>query len=364
MVDEPGLRALCTLVARATPQRRAAAGGSPESLLFEALGLSREGDDWPVAALTAAEDGAGSRPRGWIRADPVHLQAGLNDLSFADPRELGLTREEADAVCAAINEALRGAPGRIEPLTPARWYVPLERLPRLSTREPSLAVGGPIGGMLPRGPDEGIWLRALTEIQMLLHDHPANRTREAQGRPVVNSVWFWGAGRLPPRPEAPPRTHLWSDAVLARGIGRVLGAPCRALPAGAGAWLDSAREAGRHLVYCDALHYAARLADWPAWLEALRRWEADWFEPLRRALWSGELGCLRIEAGDGVAYEIPASARWRWWRRGKPLPAPWAGGAAAHGTPGVGRAVQDPSGGRGPGDPAYHLLRGRQRGDP
>ena len=296
-MDEPGLRGLGTLISRATPRRGAAAGGSPESLLFEGLGFTREDGDWPVAALTAAEDGAAARPCGWMRADPVHLEAGRSDLNLADPRELGLTREEADALCAGVNEALQGVPARIEPLAPARWYVACERLPRMSTREPSLVVGGPVGGMLPRGPEAGIWLRALTEIQMLLHELPANRAREARGRPAVNSLWLWGAGRLPPRPEPPPRVHLWSDAVLARGIARVLGTRCRALPAGAEAWLGSAREEGRHVVYCDALHHAARLADWSLWLDELRRWEARWFEPLRRALWSGELECVRIEAG-------------------------------------------------------------------
>ena len=363
-MDEPGLRGLGTLISRATRPRDAAAGESPESLLFECLGFAREGGDWPVAAVTAAEDGAAVRPCGWMRADPVHLEPGRSDLTLSDPRELALTREEADELCDGLNEALQGAPGRIEPLAPARWYVACERLPRVSTRELSLVVGGPVGGMLPRGPEAGVWLRALTEIQMLLHDLPANRAREARGRPAVNSLWLWGAGRLPRCPVPPPGIHLWSDAVPARGIARVLGAQCRALPAGAEAWLESAREEARHLVYCDALHHAARLAGWPVWQEELRRWEARWFEPLRRALWSGELACLRIEAGGGVAYEIPASARWRWWRRRKALPMPWPPGAAAPGTPERAGAARGMEKGAGAEGLERRHLPGRQNGDP
>ena len=330
------LRALRTLTSRADPPRDTTPGESPESLLFGSLGFAREDGDWPVAALTAAEDAASVHGHGWMRADPVHLEAGLSDLSLTDPRELDLGREEAAELCGAINEALQGDPGFIEPLTPSRWYIECERLPRLRTWEPSLAVGGPVGEMLPRGLDAKVWLRAFTEIQMLLHEHPTNRAREGRGRPRVNSVWLWGIGRLPPCPEAPACVALWSDAVLARGLGRVLGKGCRPLPADAEAWLASAREEGRHVVHCDDLHYAARLGAWPVWIDTLHQWETRWFEPLRRALWSGKIDSLRIEAGGGVAHEVPASARWRWWRRRKPLPAPRPPGEAALERPGGG----------------------------
>ena len=320
----PGLR---TLISRASPARRAPAGRSPESLLFECLGFTGAGPAWPAAALTAPEDGAPApedrapaHGGAWMRADPVHLEAGMSGLVLSDPRRLGLTRGEADALCVAINEGLGNVPGRIEPLSPERWYVACEQLPRMTTCEPSIAVGDASGDVLPRGPEAEIWMRALTEIQMLLHASPANRAREAQGKPAVNSVWFWGAGTLPPRPESPPDMCLWSDEVLARGLGRRRGAQCRALPADAGAWLAQSPEEGRHVLYCDALHYAARLGDRPAWMEERCRWETRWFEPLRRVLWAGSLAGLRIEAGGGVAYEVPASARWRWWRRRKPLP--------------------------------------------
>ena len=335
-VEEVALPGLRTLLSRAVARSAPGTGESPESLLFESLGLTREGADWPVAAVTAIADGATARPPGWMRADPVHLQAGLCDLSLGDPRDLDISRDEAAELCAAINEGLPGVAWRIEPLAPARWYIGLDALPALSSPPPSLAAGAAVGRLLPRGPDSGAWMRVLTEIQMLLHELPANRAREARGSPVVNSVWLWGAGRLPPRPAVAPRVRLLSDSVLARGLGRLLDLPCQALPAGAEAWLRDSPDSAGDVVYCDALHYAARLADWPAWLERLGRWETQWFEPLRCALWSGELRRLRIETGDGGACEIPASARWRWWRRTVPIPAPWSPGAAA-----PVRAVQD-----------------------
>ena len=315
------LRGLRTLLARASLRSSTRTGESPESLLFEALGFGREAGDWPSAAVCAAADGAASHPEAWIRADPVHLEAGLSDLSLGDPRDLDVTREESLELCSAINRALNGVPGRIEPLAPARWYMGIDRTQRLSTREPSLAVGGPIGEVLPRGADAVAWLRTLTEIQMVLHDLPVNRARTKKGNPIINSVWFWGAGPLPPRPDTVPSVQLWTDSVLAQGLGRVFELTCRPLPSGAESLMQGGQEGALDIVYCDALHYAARLGDWPAWLEGLKWWETQWFEPLRRALWSGELASVDIEPGAGRCYQVSASARWRWWRRPKPLPA-------------------------------------------
>ena len=337
-MDAADLRGLRTLLSRADPQR-GGAGESPESLLFGSLGVSRGDGDWPSAAASAAADGATSRPQGWMRADPVHLEAGNADLHLRDPRDLDPSPEESLELCTAINAALDGVPGRIEALAPARWYIGLDRVPRLSTVEPSLAAGGPVGPVLPRGPDAGIWLRALTEIQMLLHDLPVNRAREARGRPSVNSVWLWGAGPPPPRPAVPPVRCLWSDSATARGLGHLLGVPCRPLPAGAGALLEGwpEEEEGRDLVYSESLHYASRLGDWSAWLEGLARWDALWFEPLWRALGSGMLARLRIESGGGICHDVSASARWRWWRRARPLPAFFPGGAPSRAAVGAGR---------------------------
>ena len=308
----PGLR---TLLSRARRQKHAGTGRSPESLLFESLGVETAGEHRPSAAVSALADGAGWQPESWIRADPVHLEAGYSDLRLGDPRELDMTRAESLALCSAINRTLDGVPGSIEPLAPDRWYMGLHCTPRISTCEPSIAVGGPIGGALPRGPDSVPWLRALTEIQMLLHDLPVNRTRAERGRPVINSVWFWGAGSLPPRPDIVPDVQVWSDSTLAHGLTLVLGVVCHPLPAAAGEMLPGGREGGLDVVYSEAFHYAGRLDEWSAWLDALRVWEAWCFEPLRKALWSGRLASLRIVSDGGVRHEVSASARWQWWRR-------------------------------------------------
>ena len=357
------LRGLRTLLSRASRQGGAQPGASPERLLFETLGITREAGDWPSAALCAVADGAAWHPEAWIRADPVHLEPGRSDLRLGDPRELDVTREESAELCSSINRALNGVPGRLEALAPARWYIGLDATPRLRTREPSLAVGGPVAEALPRGTDAAMWMRALTEIQMLLHDLPVNRARNRRGRPAVNSVWFWGVGPLPRRPDRAPDLCLWSDSALAEGLGRRLGAPYRPLPGGAEALLQEEGSRARDIVFCDSLHYAVRLEDWSAWLELLKEWEAQWFEPLRRALWSGKLARLRIALDDAGCFELSASARWHWWRRPESLATHVAKSGA-----GATSAIASPRGRAGPGPesicgPRHDGKQGGQSGD-
>src|SRR6266516_108636 len=54
---------------------------------------------------------------------------------------------------------------------------------------------------------------------MVLHSHAVNEAREARGEPAVNSVWFWGGGRVPR--VATERWHSVSaDEPLALGLAR------------------------------------------------------------------------------------------------------------------------------------------------
>ncbi len=50
------------------------------ALLFGCFGVSREGPDWPVAAVTRRLDGVSADGGWWLRADPVHLRADMGEL--------------------------------------------------------------------------------------------------------------------------------------------------------------------------------------------------------------------------------------------------------------------------------------------
>jgi hypothetical protein len=60
--------------------------------------------------------------------------------------------------------------------------------------------GGISGQMLPnrhpKGADAGRFTRLLAEIQMILHQHPAEH-RQQRGEVDVNGIWLWGGAQWP-----------------------------------------------------------------------------------------------------------------------------------------------------------------------
>ena len=62
--------------------------------------------------------------------------------------------------------------------------------------DPALIAGRDVYGHLPDGADGPFVRRVLTELQMVMHDHPVNRARERAGRLAANSLWLWGGGVL------------------------------------------------------------------------------------------------------------------------------------------------------------------------
>lgn len=262
----------------------------PQSLerwLQHAFGLEGR---LPAGALSLL--GAGEAPGDavWARADPLHMQV-MRDRIVVAPASM--RREEADALCQAVNAHFAGAM-ELRALDGSHWCARLEREIDVGD-EPPLAMAG-------REATQRAGDVLLTEIQMLLHAHPVNEAREARGEPPVNSVWFWGAGRLPARTQS-RWSSVTSDEPLALGLARNSGTKVRALPGDAAQWLSS--DEGRHLVILDAAN------------ESLER---DWFAPLAAALRSSRIGMLSLHVPDaGLAFETVRGDLRRFWRRPRSL---------------------------------------------
>jgi hypothetical protein len=95
---------------------------------------------------------------------------------------------------------------------------------------------------------------------MVLHQHPANERREDEGRSTINSLWLWGAGQLPTGASA-GFAGVWSDNVLARGLGRAFNVPVHAVPGDAGTLLAQAPRGSRQLLVLDALQSPVQYED-------------------------------------------------------------------------------------------------------
>jgi hypothetical protein len=271
----------------------------------------------PLAAIALAAEG-GPRDGQWIRADPVHLRVEQDAVALHDPAVLEVSREEADLLLAEL-QALFAPDGlELRAPSPERWYarVPEGELPLTVPLEE--VIGRNVFGMLPRGRGRINWGSALTEAQMLLSLHEVNARREAEGRPAINSVWFWGEGAAPDR-MATPYAAVYADEVFARGLALLSGAQVAPKPGGIGE-VAAARASASVLAVLDDLTAPLRRGDHAQWQRAAERLDHHWFGELAGAI--ERFGTLRIllpAGGDTLVAAIGAASRWRWYRARRPL---------------------------------------------
>ena len=295
-------------------------GGPSQSLeawLNDAFGL----EDQPVAAGALTLLGAGGEPGDdiWTRADPVHLRLMRDRLVLVPPAALRITRDEADALAFALSThfAERLA---FQVVDEHRWVARLPAAMQVAAQAPLPLAGCDVAGALP--PDTASPAhQLLNEAQMVLHAHPVNEAREARGEPPVNSIWLWGAGKLP-SVSAPRWQSLSGSEPIALGLARAGGVRARAAADNAEAWLDRLPEDGRHLAVLDALRVPLALSEDGEYQECLAHLERDWFAPLLARLREGRIGMLTLhvpDAAECVAYEIIRGDLRRFWRRPKAL---------------------------------------------
>lgn len=310
------LPALELLLARSRQRRDSAM--TQEQWLVAAFGA---GDGCPAGALTMLAADTAPGDGFWVRADPVHLLQQREMLVLMPAPAIRVSGEEAAALCAALN-AHFGDAFAVHAAGPERWSARLAVAGRLEALPPLEAAGRNADAVLPLG-DAKRWHALLNEVQMLLHGHPVNAAREARGERPVNSLWLWGAGRLPADVRCDWRSVAADDA-LARGLARAGGVRADPAPEGAAEWLARLPADGRHLAVLDALRVAHAFDDAAGWEAAVAELEARWIAPLLAALRAGRVDMVTIHVPDGTESRSHEAARGdlrRFWRRAKPLDA-------------------------------------------
>jgi len=239
----------------------------------------------PAGALTAGEEGF------WLRADPVHYRV-MRDRVVIVPAP-DLDEPYAAALVDTLNRHFAGR-HTFRAARPDAWV--MSSAPAALDSAPTAPAAGAFE------PPGAPWTALFNEIQMALHEHPANEGRETE----VNGVWLWGAGELP-RGLSAPWGSVTSQDPLVLGLARAAGLEHRAPPPTAAAWLAQTPGDGRHLVAPGALR------------ESL---DAAWFAPLLAALRSGRIGMLTLHAPEaGFSVEAARRDLHRFWRRPRPLAA-------------------------------------------
>jgi hypothetical protein len=276
----------------------------------------------PAGAITVQADRIDLQDRDslWLRADPVHLRLGRARATLIPGVGCNLSRDEAMAFVAALNGHF-GAGHLFVMVRPEQWCLRTAGEGTLESRPPLELAGQEVDAALPRGTEAARWHALMNEVQMVFHEHPLNAERERRGDPPINSVWLWGAGRLPAAAEGPWHSVTADDA-LAAGLARMAGMRRQPLPAGAAEWLEAAPHEGRHLVVLDSLRAALALGGADSHSERLTALESRWFAPLLEALRRDRVGMITVQVPDaGDGYETVRSDLRRFWRRSRPLAA-------------------------------------------
>jgi hypothetical protein len=291
----PALPALSLLLARgnATPAPRCW-----QRRLIDALGRDRGS----LAAVAAAAVPGADPETAWL-ATPVHLQAASDHLRLPSGGLLRLAADEAQALCSDF-ERVFGPELRLHPLVDGSLLLTgcaaVRGLP-----EPSRHLGE----RLAAATADGALRRLASEIELWLHDHAVNRSRDGRRLPRISALWLWGGERpAAGPPETSPlrlvRVH-GADAVI-HGMAAGLGMAMAPAPQRFGLLAGAARDE-TVLVQVSAL----------AGADGLDALERDWFDPALQALRAGDLGVLTLMILD-AAVESTRARSWKLWRSRAP----------------------------------------------
>ncbi|GAA5159712.1 hypothetical protein [Viridibacterium curvum] len=276
-------------------------------------------DDWlcrewglaspPFAALRLIADGCVAGDAIEVCADPVNLRFAREHLLLDSPENLQLLDEELTSLCDGLNATFSDI-GQFH-IVASKLYLRLApaHADKLDVRLSPLAevVARPVAHFQPQGTQARWWSKLNNELQVFCHNHPVNQPREAEGRPLLNALWLWGAGKAPSGLIAPAST-LTGDYWLLKGLAQSAGMALTPLkPTTPASW---------NLI--DTLLLPAQQRDGWAWRTELARLDAEIFCVLADQLDSGGLSSVEVLApGDSALtiWQLRHNPRWRFWAR-------------------------------------------------
>jgi hypothetical protein len=272
--------------------------------LLDALGVPDHAR-YPSAAVTRS-GAAGEPARGfWLQLQPMHFVAGLDRLTAVMLHGASdVTRAELAELEPTIGAHLRTAGMHLATTAHNEWLVHSERALDLQMSTPDSAAASPLEQAMPQGRDAPALRRLMTELQMLLHEHPVNVARARRGLPEINAVWFHGGGELRElqRYSLP---QAFGDHLYLRGIYRLNELDVTAAPPDARTLLARLQSRAVAVVAADDV-------------DAL---EAAWIAPLTRALSTGALARLDLVL-DCWRITVARHALLKFWRSPR-TPAEW-----------------------------------------
>jgi len=270
-------------------------------------------NDVPVGAITRYIDNDGDTSGIWMRADPVHLSPDRDGLVMMDSFILNLSQHDALVIAAEANKVLQDYGYMIEVPFEDRWYIRLENELSITTTELSSVVGSEITAYLPRGKDSGKLHSMLNEVQMHLFNADINQQREERGELPVNSLWFWGIGKLGKITDT-GLSAMFSNDIYASSLASLASTSCYPVPSHFLGMMDHCGDSSdvlSILMHCQAPRQYQNL---DLWQQALMLLEGSWFSPALDWLNQGKLKNLRI-ISDEHDFQINRFSLKKFWKK-------------------------------------------------
>jgi len=328
-------------VQRLCRSQEQASYGNLDDAVTGIFGLQTGEGDLPSAALLMKANHRYDADRYYIQAAPVHLEADLDHAVLTAAADISISDEEATALCGALSKHFDEDGLSFDMLSKDQWVVSSSEEIRITTTSLSEAVGRNINFLLPRGDMSAGWKKILTEAQMLMHSHEVNNRRNDNGLLTINSLWFYGAGRLPASQEKGSQESVTDNSEtfticshddMFKGVAAEMGSDFQPSVSvekyidymqsvghsESGTRNDGYRKDGniKHVLHLSTLEHVVNYTDVMLWKQHLEELLTQWIYPLMSYAAKHDTRMVLYPC-NGKQYSFSIFDRWKFWRRGE-----------------------------------------------
>lgn len=297
------------------------ANSSPSSLnVYEVVAglfsLSIEGD-FPVAALRMLAAGRMEPELNYMCADPVHLQADMDQAILSSSRDLAIREHEAQQLCDALNQHFQQDDIEFIRTATDSWVVASRKKIHINTTPLIYAVGRNINFILPQGDSSTYWKQVLTEAQMLMHAHEINEARESRGQQTINSLWLHGSGGLPEF-NGCRISRVSSNNEIFKSLASHVQCDYLPVPGSAAETMEmiSGGDGSVNLLHLSSLEHPVNYSDVNIWLAELSEVLNHWVYPLLKTAKKNNIKPVLYPC-NGKQYRFSNYDDLKFWRKNK-----------------------------------------------
>jgi len=245
-------------------------------------------------------------------ADPVHLQAGVDEIILSAEPINDLSNADAEELMDCLNQHFEQDNWQFICAESGHCYLNYQSGETIQTTPLDYVRGKSIFNHLPQS-DNLNWHSLQNEIQMLLHMTALNQSREMAQQQSINSLWFWGAGQgsdhLQTSMKKQAITSIWGGGINAKIAAKAANIPHQALPQ-----QYDALQKGQHIVLLDTLYPPALQDQYSQWQAALDDLENNTLAPLLK--WAKQKGkSVSIHDCDGQTFVVQYKRHWKFWQK-------------------------------------------------